>query len=71
MGDLDGGHVQDLVAVEAVQLVHHVHQLELGLVALGHEDGVVEHGLGHIGKIDGTEQGFDGWHEKAPLKLGH
>ena len=34
VGDLDGRHVQDLVAVEAVQLIHHVDQFELGLVGV-------------------------------------
>ena len=66
VGDLDGRHVQDLVAVEAVQLIHHVDQFELGLVGVGHEDGVVEYRSGHLGEIDGAEQGFDGWHENLP-----
>ncbi|OSM53405.1 hypothetical protein WH06_04985 [Aeromonas salmonicida subsp. salmonicida] len=27
VGDLDGGHVQDFVAVETMQLIHHMDQL--------------------------------------------
>jgi hypothetical protein len=54
--------MQDFVAVKTVQLIDHVDQLELGLMALRHEYGIIEYRTGHLGKIDRTEQRFDRWH---------
>lgn len=62
VSDLDGRHMKDLVTVKTVQLINHVDQLELGLMALCHENGIVEYRARHLGKIDWTEQNLDRWH---------